>query len=44
MSEVEQDPGEETARADAVHWLVRIAERAGLGEAERPNGRVFPRA
>jgi len=37
MSALEQDPGEETARADAVHWLVRIAERAGLGEAERPS-------
>jgi CheY-like chemotaxis protein len=37
MSALEQDPGEETARGDAVHWLVRIAERAGLGEAERPS-------
>ncbi len=36
MSEVAEDTGQATARRDAVHWLVRIAERAGLGERDRP--------
>ena len=36
MSEVAEDTGQATARRDAVHWLVRIAERAELGERDRP--------
>ena len=36
MSEVSEDTGQGTGRSGAVHWLVRIAERAELGERERP--------
>ncbi len=36
MSEVVQDSPEPKAPSGAVHWLVRIAERAGLEAAERP--------
>jgi phospholipase/carboxylesterase len=32
MSEPAKDPGQGTGRGGAVHWLVRIAERAGLGD------------
>ena len=36
MSEVAEDTGQGTERGRAVHWLVRIAERAGLGDRHRP--------
>ena len=36
MSEVAEDTGQGTDRGGAVHWLVRIAERAGLGDRHRP--------
>ncbi len=36
MSEVIQEPGE-VKRRGATHWLVRIAERAGLQEVQRPD-------
>ncbi len=36
MSEVAEDTGQGTDRGRALHWLVRIAERAGLGERDRP--------
>lgn len=36
MSEVTTDTGQGRDRGGAVHWLVRIAERAGLGDHDRP--------
>ena len=36
MSEVAQDSGTGTGQGGAVHWLVRIAERAGLSDRDRP--------
>ena len=36
MSELAKDPGQSTDGGGAVHWLVRIAERAGLGDLDRP--------
>ncbi|GMV07546.1 MAG: hypothetical protein AMXMBFR53_38210 [Gemmatimonadota bacterium] len=32
-----QEGGQKPKASGAVHWLVRIAERAGLGERERPD-------
>ena len=36
MSEATTDTGQGRDRGGAVHWLVRIAERAGLGDHDRP--------
>ena len=36
MSALAENTGQGADRGGAVHWLVRIAERAGLGDVERP--------
>ena len=36
MSEVAEDTAQGTDRGGALHWLVRIAERAGSNERDRP--------
>ena len=36
MSDVVEDTGQGTDNGGAVHWLVRIAERSGSGDRQRP--------